>query len=135
MVSALYQCLNTIEPEVLAALERAKLLILSMILATGYLVTSLLSAPPGLSGLSTILGMTVFVNSGPIFAALDSLQLYASVSLIGLLVFLELTDPAYGETKSFLLKLRTNWLPHTIFLLVVFSLIVAFKVATILLAV
>ena len=130
----LYQCLNTIEPEVSVALERAKLLILSMILATGYLVTSLLSAPPALSGLSTILGMTVFVNSGPIFTALDSLQLYASVSLIGLLVFLELTDPAYGETKSFLLKLRTNWLPHTIFLLVVFSLIVAFKVATILLA-
>jgi hypothetical protein len=107
---------------------------LSMILATAYLATSLISAPPALSGLSTILGMTVFVNSGSIFTALDSLQLYASVSLIGLLVFLELTDPAYGGTKSFLLKLRTNWLPHTIFLLVIFSLIVVFKVATILLA-
>ena len=134
MVSALYQCLNTKEPEVVTALERTKLLMLSMILATAYLVTSLLSAPPALSGLSTMLGMTVFVSSGPIFAALGSLQLYASVSLIGLLVFLELADPAYGGTKSFLLKLRTNWLPHTIFLLVVFSLIVVFKVATIILA-
>ena len=115
-------------------LERTKLLMLSMILATAYLATSLLSAPPALSGLSTILGMTVFVSSGTIFTALYPLQLYASVGLIGLLVFLEVTHPAYGETKNFLSKLRTNWLPHTIFLLVVFSLIAVFKVATILLA-
>jgi len=116
-------------------LERSKLLVLSAILAAGYLVTNIISAPPALSGLSTVLGTTILVSSATVFTTLASFQLYASVGLIALLVFLELTDPAYGGVRSFLAELRTNWLPHTILLLIVFSLIVAFKVATILSAV
>jgi len=68
------------------------------------------------------------------FQAFASLQLYISLALIGLLVFSELTDPGYGGIRKSLFELRSNWLPHIAFLLVLFGLIVAFKVATILLA-
>jgi len=116
-------------------LDRTKLLTLSAILAVGYLATTIISAPPTLSGLSTILGTTILVSSPSTFATLASFQLYISLTLIGLLVFSELTDPAYGGVKSFLIRARTNWLPQIILLLTMFSLIVAFKVATILLAI
>ena len=104
-------------------------------MAAGYLVTTIVSAPPTLSGLSTVLGTTILVSSAPTFAIFASFQLYISLALIGLLVFSELTDPGYGGVKSFVIRLRTNWLPHIILLLMIFSLIVAFKVAAILLAI
>ena len=116
-------------------MERTKLLTLSAILAAGYLATTIISAPPALSGLSTVLGTTVLVSSASTFETFASFQLYISLTLIGLLVFSELTDPAYGGVKGFLIRLRTNWLPHVILLLIIFSLIVAFKVAAILLAI
>lgn len=113
-------------------MKHTKLLVLSVVLALGYLVTSLISAPPVLSGLSTVLGTTVLGSSTSVFTSLASLQLYASLALIGLLVFSELTDPAYGGMRHFLVELRTSWLPYVVLLLTIFSLIVAFKVATIL---
>jgi len=116
-------------------LERSKILILSAILAAGYLVTNMISAPPILSGLSTVLGTTVLGSSASVFTSLASLQLYASLALIGLLIFSELTDPTYGGMRHFLVELRTSWLPYIVLLLTIFSLIVAFKVATILSAI
>jgi len=113
-------------------LKHTKLLILSVILALGYLATTVISAPSVLSGLSTVLGTTVLGTSASTFSSLASLQLYASLALIGLLVFSELTDPTYGGTKRLLVELRTSWLPYIVLLLIIFSLIVAFKVATIL---
>ena len=102
-----------------------------MILASGYLATTIISAPPVLSGLSTVLGTTITTSPG-IFTALGSFQLYISLGLIGLLVFSELTDPTYGGTKASLLELRTNWLPYVVLFTIIFSLVVAFKVAEIL---
>ena len=104
---------------------------LSLVLAVGYLVTTLVSAPPVLSGLSTVLGTSIMANSG-ILTAIAPFQLYISLMLIGLLVFSELTDPAYGGIRRFFLELRTSWLPYVVLLIIIFSVIVAFKVAGIL---
>jgi len=95
-------------------------------------VITVVSAPPTLSGLSTVLGTTVLGNSASILTSLASLQLYCSLAMISLLVFLELTDPAYCGVQRFLVELRTSWLPYVVLLLIIFSLIVAFKVAAIL---
>jgi len=97
-------------------------------LAVGYLVTILVSAPPVLSGLSTVLGTTLAADSG-ILVAIAPFQLYISLMLVGLLVFSELTDPAYGGIRRFFLELRTSWLPYVVLLIIIFSVIVAFKVA------
>ena len=101
---------------------------LSLVLAVGYLVTILVSAPPVLSGLSTVLGTTLAADSG-ILVAIAPFQLYISLMLVGLLVFSELTDPAYGGIRRFFLELRTSWLPYVVLLIIIFSVIVAFKVA------
>lgn len=114
-------------------MKRKELFILSAILAAGYLATSMISTQPALSGLSTVLGTTVLASVSMLHT-FASLQLYVSLALIGLLVFSELTDPTYGGIQKSLSELRTNWLPHIAFLLILFALIVAFKVATILLA-
>ena len=113
-------------------MERGKLLILSAVLAAGYLATTMISAPPILSGLSTVLGTTVLGSSASVFTSLASLQLYASLALIGLVVFSELTDPTYGGVRRFIVELRTSWLPYIVLLLTIFSIIFAFKVAMIL---
>ena len=109
-------------------MERRSLLALSLVLAVGYLVTILVSAPPVLSGLSTVLGTTLAADSG-ILVAIAPFQLYISLMLVGLLVFSELTDPAYGGIRRFFLELRTSWLPYVVLLIIIFSVIVAFKVA------
>jgi len=116
-------------------LERKRLLVVSAVLAAGYLVTTVISAPPILSGLSTVLGTTVLGSSPSALASVASVQLCLSLSLIGLLIFSELTDSGYGGMQRFLAELRTSLLPYVVFLLLVFSLIVVFKVATILAAV
>lgn len=112
-------------------LEHKKLLVLATILAAGYLATTLVSAPPVFSGLSTVLAISITANSG-ILATIAPFQLYISLILIGLLVFSELTDPSYGGIRRFFLELRTSFLPYVVLLVVIFSLIVAFKVAEIL---
>jgi len=94
----------------------------------------MISAPQVLSGLSTVLGTTVLGSSTSVFTSLASLQLCASLALIGLLVLSELTNPTYGVGR-FLVELRTSWLPYVVLLLIIFSLIMAFKVAMMLSAI
>lgn len=111
-----------------------KLLALCTIFALGYIVTTVVSSPGNLFGLSTVLGTTVLGTTvlGVTFVtAIASSQLYLSLTCIGLLVFLELSDPSYGGVKKILTEIRGNWLPCVMFLVVLFFLIVAFKVASI----
>lgn len=54
--------------------------------------------------------------------------LILSLTLIGLLVFLELTDPAYGNIGERLTHLRRNYTREAIILLIVFLAMVATKV-------
>lgn len=51
----------------------------------------------------------------------------SSVVLIALLAFLDLTGPTYGSRKHILTGLGTNWLSYVVFLVILFSLIVAFR--------
>ena len=94
-----------------------------------------------LSGLSTILGVSVLGSSvlgSSVMASTTIVEAYAqavmfmqpplSMVLIGLLVYLELTDPSYGGLRSMLLELRKSWLPVSALLIVLFSIIVALKV-------
>ncbi len=115
-------------------LEYRKLLILSTLVTVSYVMAVTISPPPSLNGLSTVLGTTINQTSSSRLAT-STLQLYTSLVLIALLIFLELTDPSYGKTPSFLVELRTGWLPEVVLLLILFSLIVVFKVFTILLMV
>ena len=128
-------------------LERnlAVLLVLFSFLA---LVSSLTVVAP-LFGLSTILGVSVLGSSvlgssvlgssvlgstilEAYAGAIATSQLCLSLAAIGLLVYLELTDPAYGRLKSILLELRRSWLSVSALLVVLFFIIVALKVYSIL---
>jgi hypothetical protein len=58
--------------------------------------------------------------------------LAVSLIAIGLLVFLELSDPAYGKINRLVFELRKSWLPTVSILVTLFFLIVAFKIYVIL---
>jgi len=104
------------------------------------MVSSLTVVAP-LCGLSTILGVSVLGSSvlgSSVMASTTIVEAYAqavvfmqpllSLVLIGLLVFLELTDPSYGGSRSMLVELRKSWLPVSALLMVLFFIIVALKV-------
>jgi len=105
---------------------------LSTVLGVSVLGSSVLgSSVLGSSVLgSSVLGSTTIVEAYA--GAVVTSQLWLSLLVIGLLVYLELTDPAYGGLRSILLELRRSWLPVSALLVVLFFIIVAFKVYTIL---
>jgi len=130
-------------------LER-KLLILLALFVFLAAVSSLTVVAP-LFGLSTVLGVSVLGSSvlgssvlgssvlgSSVLASTTIIEAYAgaiaasqlclSLAAIGLLVYLELSDPAYGSLRSFLLKLRRSWLPVSALLVILFFIIVALKV-------
>jgi len=117
---------------------------LALILAVGFL-----EASPALSGLSTtlgtillgttVLGTTVLssVLGSSLLGttmiavyseALATVQLYVSLLCIGLLAYLELTDPTYGGIRKTLLEIRESWTSIATLLVVLFLIFVAFKV-------
>lgn len=105
---------------------------LSTILGVSVLGPSVLgSSVLGSSVLgSSVLGSTTIVEA---YAdAIATSQLCLSLVAIGLLVYLELTDPAYGELRSIFSELRRSWIPVTMLLVVLFFIIVALKVWSIL---
>jgi len=130
------------------------LILLSYVGLAGLL--SLLDIKPALYGLSTVLGTTILgttvlgttvlgttvlgttVLGTTMLGTTSLLEVYASALLtgqlaisliaIGLLSYLELSDPAYGGTKRVLEELRRSWLPLTALLVILFMLIVAFRV-------
>jgi len=60
--------------------------------------------------------------------ALATAQLYVSLLCIGLLVYLELTDPNYGGIKEVLVEIRKSWSTTATLLVLLFLVLVAFKV-------
>jgi len=66
--------------------------------------------------------------------AIPTAQVSLSLVLIGMLVYSELTDPAYGKLRRFLSELRKSWLPFSALLLILFSIIVAWRIWAVLAA-
>jgi len=115
-------------------LKRRSLAYLSAIFGASYLLALMLEAPGGMAGLSTVLGTTVLgttVLGVQLVPAIASSQLYLSLTCIALLVFLELSDPTYGPTRSIATAIRENWLPFVAVLVALFFMIVGFKIASI----
>lgn len=109
---------------------------LSTILGVSVLGSSVLgSSVLGSSVLgSSVLGSTTIVEAYS--GAVVESQLWLSLVCIGLLVYLELSDPSYekrieGRIRVFS-ELRRSWLPVSTLLVVLFFIIVALKVWSIL---
>ena len=83
---------------------------------------SLLAVKPLSHGLSVVLGTTVTVEN------FSTGQLAISLIAICMLVYLELSDPSYGKTRRLIEELRNSWLPLTVLLVMLFALVVFFKV-------
>ena len=111
-------------------LDKRLIALLGVYLALIF-VTGFLGASPTLSGLSTTLG-TIVLGTTTMIAiygeAIATAQLYVSLICIGLLVYLELTDPTYGGVKKLLLEVRESWTSIAALLVVLFLIFVAFKV-------
>jgi len=104
---------------------------LSTILSVSVLGSSVLgSSVLGSSVLgSSVLGSTIVeAYAGAVVAS----QLWLSLVVIALLIYLELSDPSYGRLRKILLELRRSWLPVSGLLVVLFFIIVALKVYAIL---
>jgi len=59
--------------------------------------------------------------------ALVSVQLYVSLASIGILAYLELSNPAYGKTRRILEELRKGWVPVSVLFVILFFILVFFK--------
>jgi len=94
----------------------------TIVLGTTVLGTTVLSSVLGSSLLGTTNMIAVYTE------ALATAQLYVSLICIGLLVYLELTDPTYGGIKKLLLEIRESWTSIATLLVVLFLVLVAFKV-------
>ena len=88
---------------------------------------SVLSTRPQFYGLSIVLGITITTPE-----ALSMGQLAISLIAIGMLVYLELSDPSYGKTHRLINELRKSWLPLSVVLILLFALIVFFRIWAIL---
>ena len=105
---------------------------------------SLLVVKPSFYGLSTVLGTTVLGSTllGTTTTTTSLIQVYAeafsmgqlAISLIAIcmLVYLELSDPSYGKTRRLVEELRKSWLPLSVVLVLLFALIVFFRIWAIL---
>jgi len=74
---------------------------------------------------SSVMGTTIveaYVN------AVSTSQVCLSLVLISMLIYSELTDPSYGKLRNALLELRRSWMPVSALLLILFFIIVGFKV-------
>ena len=118
------------------------------------LLLSLMVVKPAFYGLSTVLGTTVLGTTvlgttvlgttvlGTTMLGTSLIQVYAealsmgklaiSLIAIGMLVYLELSDPSYGKSHRVVTELRKSWLPLTTLLVLLFAVIVVFKVWNIL---
>jgi hypothetical protein len=136
------------------------LLLLLAVYVTLASLCSLLVVKPVFYGLSTILGTTVLgstvlgstvlgttvlgstVLGSTMLGTTSLIQVYAealvtgqlaiSLIAIGMLVYLELSDPSYGKTPRAIGELRKSWLPMSALLVLLFAFIVAFKIWAIL---
>lgn len=123
---------------------RKILYILIIVYSTLTLFSGFLDVSPHLYGLSTIMGTVLSssvlsssilgttTNTTTVLAAyagtLPSIQVYISLLAIGLLIYLELTDPTYGEVRRGLTEVRKSWLSMAMLLVLLFMIIVASRV-------
>jgi hypothetical protein len=79
---------------------------------------------------SSVLGSSVLATTivEAYSAGVVASQIWISVAAIGTLIYLELSDPLYGNIRSMLQELRRSWLPVSALLVVLFFIIVALKV-------
>jgi len=106
---------------------------LSTILGTTILGTTVLGTSVlGTTVLgTTVLGSTLLGTTSLIQVYADALvagQLAISLIAIAMLVYLELSDPSYGKTRRVVEELRKSWLPLSALLVLLFALIVAFRI-------
>ena len=106
---------------------------LSTILGTTILGSTLLGTTVmGTTVLgTTILGSTMLGTTSPVdvyTSALAAGQVLISLVAIGMLCYLELSDPSYGRTRTIVEDLRRSCVPLVAFLVVLFMLVVAFRV-------
>ena len=84
---------------------------------------------------SILLGTTTTTTTSLIEVYAEALamgQLAISLIAICMLVYLELSDPSYGKTRRLIEELRKSWLPLTVVLVLLFALIVFFRIWAIL---
>jgi hypothetical protein len=84
---------------------------------------------------TTVLGTTLLGTTSLIQVYAEALsmgQLTISLIAIGMLVYLELSDPSYGKTHRLIRELRKSWLPLSAMLVLLFALVVFFRVLAIL---
>jgi hypothetical protein len=111
---------------------------LSTVLGTTVMLTSVLGTTIllGTTALGAImLGTTTTTTTSLIEVYTDVLpmgQLALSLLAICMLLYLELSDPSYGKSHRVVAELRKSWLPLTTLLVLVFAVIVFFKVWNIL---
>ena len=108
---------------------------LSSILGLGMMSSVLLG--------SSVLGISVLsstvLSSGGVASAIASSysgalglgQMLVSVSAVGVLVFMELSDPAYGKVRPVVGEIRSSWKAIAVIMVVLFAAIVAVRVISI----
>ncbi len=100
---------------------------LSTVLGSSVLGSSVLgSSVLGSSVLGSSVLATTIVEAYS--AAVVASQIWISVTAIGTLIYLELSDPLYGNIRSTLQELRRSWLSVSALLVVLFFIIAALKV-------
>ena len=138
-------------------MNRGRILLLMLILyVSAAFAMSLLAVKPAFYGLSTVLGTTILgttvlgttvlgttvlgttVLGSTLLGTTSLIQVYAealsmgqlaiSLIAIGMLVYLELSDPSYGKTRRLINELRQSWLPLSVVLILLFALIVFFRI-------
>lgn len=142
-------------------MSRGRILLLMLILYVSVaFAMSFLAVKPAFYGLSTVLGTTILgttvlgttvlgttvlgttVLGSTLLGTTSLIQVYAealsmgqlaiSLIAIGMLVYLELSDPSYGKTRRLINELRQSWLPLSVVLILLFALIVFFRIWNIL---
>ena len=107
---------------------------LSMIMGISVLGSSVLgSSVLGSSVLgSSVLGTTTTTVMAAYSEALGASQVWVSLAAIGLLVYVELSDPAYGRSRRVFVELRRSWMSVSVLFVVLFGIVVVLKVWAIL---
>jgi hypothetical protein len=102
---------------------------LSMIMGISVLGSSVLGS--SVLG-SSVLGTTTTTVMAAYSEALAASQVWVSLGAIMLLVYVELSDPAYGRSRRLFVELRRSWLSVSMLFVVLFGIVVVLKVWTIL---
>ena len=106
---------------------------LSMIMGISVLGSSVLGS--SVLG-SSVLGSSVLGTTTTVMAAYNEAiaasQVWVSLAAIGMLVYVVLSDPAYGKSRRVFSELRQSWIPVSTLFIVLFGIVVALKVWAIL---